>query len=160
MLPFMSFPSLLLCIRASVSADQKETFFCDTRHCPASQLKSTSRAGTPALPPLVCRALKKPSTKLERHSPSPATQATSCRVKPPSTVSLDTRHSGTALLLPAKVNHTHTKTFSVCSCPNMHCIDLVAFCKYKDYAFILYVNVIYGLCYILHNNLHNRVNTD
>lgn len=90
------------------------------RHCPVSQLRSTSRAGTLVLPPLVCKALKKPFTKQERCSPSPATQAMSCKVKLPSTVSLDTHHNGTALLLPAKVKHTHTRFFSFYNSPTIH----------------------------------------
>lgn len=76
--------------------------------CPASQLKSTSHAGTPALPRPACRALKRPFTKRERRWASPVTLATSCRATAPSTVSPDTPHSGTAPHLPAEVNHAHT----------------------------------------------------
>lgn len=74
---------------------------------PIRQLKSTSHAGTLAQPPPVCRTLKRPFTKQEKRWLSPATPATSCRVKPPSTVSLGIHHSGITLLPPAEVNQAN-----------------------------------------------------
>lgn len=67
------------------------------------QLRSMSRAETLVQPPPVCRTLKRPFTKQEKRWPSPVTLATSCRVRPPSTVFLGTLHSGIVLLLPAEV---------------------------------------------------------
>lgn len=67
------------------------------------QLRSTSLAETPVQLPPASRALKRPFIKRVRFLRSPALQATSCGVVPPSIVSPDTRHSGTALLLSAEV---------------------------------------------------------
>lgn len=72
------------------------------------QLRSMSRAGTPAQPPPACRALKRLFTRPGRRWASPASPATSCRARPPSTASLGTRRSGTTLHPPAEVRHTNT----------------------------------------------------
>lgn len=124
---------------SSVEKDALQYFV--TKDIPASQLKSTSRAETLAPLPPVCRTLRRPFTKPERGSASPATQATSCTVTPPSPASPDTRRSGIALHLPAEVNSAlflltvvtyrtsnrlffvavvNAKTYLVCKCNTMH----------------------------------------
>ena len=124
---------------------------CDVRHCPSSQLRSTSRAGTPAPPPPACRALKRPFTRRGKRWPSPATLATSCRVRPASTASPDTRPSGTAPPLPAEVNNNNTPCHSFqkhhiwtySAAWNMRCaLDFVSVCKCKDFESVIYLSVI------------------
>lgn len=77
---------------------------------PSWQPRSTSLAGTPVQPLPACRAMKRLFTKLARRWASPASLATSCRAKPPSTASLGTRHSGTTPHPPAEVQHTSIAT--------------------------------------------------
>lgn len=108
-------------IKFSVSFSA-ETSCCSIMSCfriwflSSWQLRSTSLAGTPVRPPPACRAMKRLFTRLARHWASPASLATSCRAKPPSTASPDTRRSGTTPRLPAEVQHASIVTNVIIGC--------------------------------------------
>lgn len=100
------------CVRKSTSAWKRRSHGAVCRFWPRSgrwqclwpfQLRSTSRAGTLAPPPPACRTPRRPFTKQGRCWPSPVTLATSCRERPPFTVSLGTLRSGITPPLPAEV---------------------------------------------------------
>lgn len=87
------------------------------------QLRSMNPAETLVLRPPVYRALKKPFTKRERRSASPATQGTSCWARPPSTASLDTHHCGIALHLHVEVNTQIHSQALTCSKSTRKCYE-------------------------------------